>query len=261
MTDTFPYDTIKIDVRGPVAYLRFDRVERRNTVTAHMVEEVHAALETLAARDDLSVVVLTGNGPTFCPGADLHREHGQPASIPTRESYLSGALLVEMPQITVAAINGGCAGAGFAWASACDLRVAASTAKIAVAFLEVGVSGEMGAGWTLTRMLGSARARELYLLPSKITADVALDIGLVSRVFPTETFADDVDALVTELSLRDPVALRLIKANLVDAEHLGLRDYIAVETERHRSRFEGEAAAGTLSRFSERARDLSSDTR
>ena len=147
-----------------------------------------------------------------------------------------------MPQITVAAINGGCAGAGFAWASACDLRVAASTAKIAVAFLEVGVSGEMGAGWTLTRMLGSARARELYLLPSKITADVALDIGLVSRVFPTETFADDVDALVTKLSLRDPVALRLIKANLVDAEHLGLRDYIAVETERHRSRFEGDAA-------------------
>lgn len=256
MPDPGPYATIQLDVSDAVAYLRFNRPERRNTTTVQMVEEVYAALTALADRDDVRVVVLTGNGPTFCPGADLRRDQDEVFSTPSREAYYSGALLVEMPQITVAAVNGGCAGAGFAWASACDLRVASTAAKFAVAFLEVGVSGEMGTGWTLSRMLGSARARELYLLGGKVDATRALELGLVSRVFDAETFATDIDALVTELASRDHTALRLVKANLVDASVLPLRDYIAVESERHASRFEGDAARETFARFNARAEGL-----
>jgi len=260
VAELFEYETIQVDLgegdREGVAWLRFDRPERRNTVTSRMVEEVYAALTLLADRDDLRVVVLTGNGSTFSPGADLQREPGEPPSIPERDSYLSGALLTEMPQVTVAAVNGACAGAGFAWASACDLRFVSTAARLAVAFLEVGVSGEMGTAWTLSRMLGSARARELYLLPSKLDAETALRIGFATRVLDAETFAEQTDELVLELARRDPTALRLIKANLVDADRLSLRDYIAVETERHVSRFEGDAAAETLARFSARSRDL-----
>ncbi len=87
-----------------------------------------------------------------------------------------------MPAVTIAAISGACAGAGFGWACACDLRVASQTARFNTAFLDVGVAGDMGGPWTLPRIVGAAKARELYFLPGKFDAAEALRIGLVSRV-------------------------------------------------------------------------------
>jgi 2-(1,2-epoxy-1,2-dihydrophenyl)acetyl-CoA isomerase len=252
------WETIEVGVEDGAAWLRFNRVERRNTVTAKMVDEVHAALLGLAERDDVAVVALTGNGPTFSPGADLDRDPDAPPQVPSVESYHSAATLVEMPQVTVAAINGGCAGAAFGWASACDLRIASAKARFAIGFVEVGVSGELGLGWTLTRMLGAAKARQLYLTTGKFDAAAALEMGFVSAVHEPEEFDAAARELVAYLAARDRGALRDIKANLVDAGRLSLREYIDRETERHLSRFTGDAARDTMQRFAERNRSLGS---
>jgi 2-(1,2-epoxy-1,2-dihydrophenyl)acetyl-CoA isomerase len=252
------WETIEVVVADGAAWVRFDRVERRNTVTARMVDEVHAALLEIAEREDVAVVALTGNGPTFSPGADLDRDPEAPPQVPADESYHSAATLVEMPQVTIAAINGGCAGAGLAWASACDLRIASAKARFAIGFLEVGVSGELGLGWTLTRNLGAAKARELYLMPGKFDAAAALAMGFVSAVHEPEDFDAAARALVADLAGRDRGALRDIKANLLDAGRLPLREYIDAESERHLSRFTGAAGQETMRRFAERNRSLGS---
>jgi 2-(1,2-epoxy-1,2-dihydrophenyl)acetyl-CoA isomerase len=138
-----------------------------------------------------------------------------------------------MPQVTIAAINGMCAGAGFGWACACDLRFAAARAMFNSAFLNVASAGDMAGPWTLPRLVGAAKARELYFLPDKFRASDALAMGLVSRVFDDATFCAEIDGIAERLAAASPHALRIMKQNFLDAERLDLASYIGVETERH----------------------------
>ncbi len=140
-------------------------------------------------------------------------------------------LLHEMPAVTVAAVNG--AGAGLGWAAACDLRIATRSAMFNTAFLRVAVAGDMGGPWMLSRLIGGAKARELYFLPEKFSADEAYRIGLVSRVLDSDHFAGGIAALVQELAGAAPLALRGMKQNFVAAESMTLRDYVDLESERH----------------------------
>ncbi|MEE2059145.1 enoyl-CoA hydratase/isomerase family protein [Rhodococcus artemisiae] len=244
------WSTLALGVSGQVATVKFDRPEHRNGVTTTMVTELHDLLHSVASDSSISVLMLTGAGSTFCPGADLSQSPtAEPSQLPDIEAYQSATLLHEMPQVTVAAINGACAGAGLAWASACDIRLASAGARFSTAFLQVGLAGELGTAWTLTRVVGGAMARDLYLLPRKFGTDDALRIGFVSRVFPDETFAADTTAIIAELASRDPRALRTMKRNFVDAEQLSLRRYVEVESARQLAFFTGEARKDTIRRL------------
>jgi 2-(1,2-epoxy-1,2-dihydrophenyl)acetyl-CoA isomerase len=252
MTAVDPLRTLAVELPAgaPVAYVRFSRPEHHNAVTAEMADEMYAVLLDLASRDDIAAVVLTGAGTTFCPGADVNTgDRTGPAVLPSPQSYQSARLLAEMPQLTLAGINGGCAGAGFAWAAACDLRVASSRARFATSFLEVGLAGELGLAWTLQRLLGVARARELCFLPGKFDATQALAHGFVSRVYDSASFDADLAELVAELAARDPAAIRTTKRNFTDALRLPLGEFIDVETQRHRARFTGPEGAATRARL------------
>jgi 2-(1,2-epoxy-1,2-dihydrophenyl)acetyl-CoA isomerase len=205
-------------------------------MTNRMVRETTAALREIARDASVRVLVLTGAGRGFCPGADLkHFTSGaSQADDAIGESDFEAALLLhEMPQLTLAAINGACAGAGFGWACACDLRLAAESATLNSAFLRVASAGDMAGPWTLPRIVGAAKARELYFLPEKFSAAEALRIGLVSRVFPEATFRAQVAGVAQELANASPAALRGMKSNFVDAEKLGLADYLRLESRRH----------------------------
>ena len=135
----------------------------------------------------------------------------------------------------VAAINGACAGAGFGWAAACDLRFAASSATFNSAFLNVASAGDMSGPWFLPRLIGAAKARELYFLPDKFFASDALSLGLVSRVFEDAALGDEVSKLATRLAAASPHALRTMKQNFIDAESMDVETYSSIETERHSS--------------------------
>lgn len=216
--------------------MTFNRPDAHNAISLAMVVELYGVLEAIAERSDVRVVVLTGAGDRFFnPGAELGQSQVDqaPTAFPDPRTMHSCVLLHEMPQVTLAAVNGSVAGAGFGWLAACDLRVASSTAMFATAFLDVGVAGDLGVPWSLERIVGGARMRELLFLRGKFDAHRALEIGLVSEVFPSERFRADVAAVVDRLRNAPPRALRTMKANMLDAERLSFADFVDLETRRH----------------------------
>jgi 2-(1,2-epoxy-1,2-dihydrophenyl)acetyl-CoA isomerase len=254
---TRTYETLLVTREGAIATVRLNRPGKRNSIGGPMMVELYETLSELAAASDVRVVVLRGEGADFCPGADVKHYGGgdaapaRPGWSSTREFNVS-VLLHEMPAVTIAAIRGACAGAGFGWACACDLRVACETARFNSAFLDVGVGGDMGGPWTLPRIVGAAKARELYFLPGKFDAAEALRIGLVSRVAAAVDFEADLAALTARLASAAPLALATMKANFVAAEKTGFSDYIALESERHMRLFQSEDTTEAFKAFVEK---------
>lgn len=241
------FETIRLEVDAGLARLTLDRPDRLNGMTNQMVREAHDAVSLVAADTSVRVLVLTGEGRGFCPGADLgHFTDGGSDEVLTAEHFQIVTMLHEMPAVTVAAVNGACAGAGMGWAVACDLRLMSATAKMNTAFLDVAVAGDMALPWLLPRLVGAAKARELSFLPSKLTADEALRIGLVARVFPEETFRDDVEEVLGSLLAKSPTALRGLKQHYVDAERMPLDEFVEHESRRH---LEIAASADTAEAF------------
>lgn len=228
-------ETIRFEAADGIGWLTLNRPERMNSMTNRMLVETHDCLAEIAHRNDVRVLVLTGEGRTsFCPGADLKHYVAGETDIPSSPNHFCvPVLLHEMPQVTIAAINGMCAGAGLGWANACDFRFAADTAIFSTAFLNVASAGDMGGPWTLPRIVGAAKARELYFMPEKFGAAEALRVGLVSRVFPLTELREEVGKIAARLAAAPPHALREMKMNFLDAEKLDFRSYIKLETERH----------------------------
>jgi 2-(1,2-epoxy-1,2-dihydrophenyl)acetyl-CoA isomerase len=249
------YATIRVDADGPLTTLTMNRPERLNGMTNQMLEETHEALQRIAADPTVRVLVLTGAGRGFCPGADLkHFSGGEPDVEISTDRFRVPVLLHEMPAVTVAAINGACAGAGLGWAAACDFRFAARGANFTTAFLHVAVAGDMGLPWSLPRLVGAARARELSFFPEKFSADDAQRIGLVTDVFDDDGFREEVGARVERLVAAPPVALRALKAHYVAAERMGFDDFVDLETARHRVIAKSPETAAAFRAFVERPR-------
>ena len=238
MSDT-AYAAIRYEKSGPVATLMFNRHESRNGITGRMMRELYAALVAASRDSELKVLVLTGAGRDFCPGADIKHyasvpgDAGEERSASEIDHFNITLLLHELPLVTIAAIRGACAGAGFGWACACDLRFAAPSARFNSAFLDVAVAGDMAGPWSLPRIVGAGKARELYFLPGKFDAAEALRINLVNRVFSEETFDSEIKTIVERIGGAAPVALRGMKQNFIAAEKVDLATYIQMESERH----------------------------
>jgi len=131
-------------------------------------------------------------------------------------------------------------------------RIASETARFNTAFLDVGVAGDMGGPWTLPRLVGAAKARELYFMPGKFDAAEALRIGLVSKVSKAAEFDADVQALTDRLGRAAPLALSAMKENFVAAERLDFADYIALESEKHGRLFKTEDRVEAFKAFVEK---------
>jgi 2-(1,2-epoxy-1,2-dihydrophenyl)acetyl-CoA isomerase len=227
-------ETVRFEVDDGIGWLSLNRPDHMNGITNKMLIEITDLLVQVAQRRDVAVVVLTGAGRGFCTGADLrHYSSGAQDEVARVEHFRGSVLLHEMPQVTIAAINGACAGAGFGWACACDLRYAGRAATFSSAFLKVASAGDMAGPWTLPRLVGSAKARELYFLPEKFLADDALRMGLVNGVFEDDDLMDAVKQIARRLADAPPHALRAMKRNFLDAERMDLATYAHVETERH----------------------------
>jgi 2-(1,2-epoxy-1,2-dihydrophenyl)acetyl-CoA isomerase len=233
------YETVRLDSTAEgLATITLTRPAQRNSINAQMMLDLYDALATTAANPNVRVLVLRGEGRDFCPGADIGNYasgegRAQKAGWSGTREFDVATLLHEMKAVTIAAIKGGCAGAGFGWACACDFRIADDTARFNNAFLDVGVAGDMGAPWTLSRIVGAGKARELCFLPGKFGADEALRIGLVSRVVPAAEFDEALAAFTDRLLASAPIALTTLKANFVAAEKMSFPDFIALESERH----------------------------
>jgi 2-(1,2-epoxy-1,2-dihydrophenyl)acetyl-CoA isomerase len=237
--------TVLYEQDGRVATITLNRPERMNTMGDDLPERALEALQRAADDADVWAVILTGAGRAFCAGGDLSamaegktaRERATPSEQGRvehlRRMMRSSQLLHEMPKVTIAAINGACAGAGLSWACACDLRFAAAGAKFNVAFRNAGLSGDFGGTWTLPRIVGPAKARELYLLSPRFDAAEAERIGLVSRVLPDEELLPHVRSVADDLVHAAPFAVRQMKANLNDGLRLSFTELLDREAARH----------------------------
>jgi 2-(1,2-epoxy-1,2-dihydrophenyl)acetyl-CoA isomerase len=229
--------TVLVEAEDGVAVVTLNRPERRNGLAEDMLERLHATLTRIAADGEIAVVVLRGAGADFCVGADIKAfPDGVAGKTDFRKVaplYHVSTLLHEMPQPTIAAIDGGCAGAGLGWACACDFRFASDRAVFSTAFLKVGVAGDMGTAWSLSRVVGPARARELMYFPEKFGPAEAERIGLVTRIFPAARLHDETLRLARELAARPRFALQVMKENFLSAERLDVADYIEIEGARH----------------------------
>lgn len=238
------YDTIVVDVEDGVQTITLNRPDHHNGMTVEMTREVHDVLSGTALDPTIRVVVLTGAGNRFfCPGADVGRVHANSSeqsgvgrfnrSFEVRVGYRVPVLLRTIPQVTVAALNGSAAGAGLGWAMACDLRWSVTTARFATAFLDRAVAGDMCLHWTLPRVVGPGRARQLMLTCRKIDAAEASTIGMVDDLFEPDAFSSGVAEGIDRLRRAAPLALRTIKQNLLAAEQMTIADFCDLETMRH----------------------------
>jgi 2-(1,2-epoxy-1,2-dihydrophenyl)acetyl-CoA isomerase len=228
------YETILWARQGAVATLTLNRPEQRNSITGVMMGELHDALSAAARDETLRVLVVRGAGRDFCPGADVKAyNQGKGGRETSLEDFNVTVMLHEMPAVTIAAIKGACAGAGMGWAMACDFRFADASARFNTAFLNVGVAGDMGLPWTLPRLIGAAKARELFMLAEKFDGAEAHRLGLVTRLFGADTYEAELTAIVDRLAGSAPLALSALKGNFVQAEKVTFAEYIRFEAERH----------------------------
>jgi 2-(1,2-epoxy-1,2-dihydrophenyl)acetyl-CoA isomerase len=232
-------DTVRFEVSGPVATITLNRPDRLNAMTEELIGGVLARLEQASADDAIQAVVLTGAGRGFCAGGDLgamgefagpRTEEASRAEL--RRLHRTTELLHEMPKVTIAAVNGPCAGAGLSWACACDLRIAAESAVFRTAFLSAGVTGDFGGTWSLTRLVGAGRARHLFFLNEKLSAASAAAIGLVGEVVPDGALMGRVADIASGLAQAPPHVVAGIKQNLNDAQELGLHAMLNAEADR-----------------------------
>lgn len=230
------------EITDGVAVLTMNRPDRLNALSRDMLDAMQEALPRLAASPDVGVVVLTGAGRGFCAGGDVKAmAEGQEAEGTTLEERAQALRarmevsrwLHEMPKPTIAMVRGAAAGAGLSLAMACDLRVASENARFAPAFARVGYSGDFGGSYYLTKLVGTAKARELYYTAEILDARQALALGLANRVVPDGDLEKETRALAERLARGPRVALRYMKRNMNAAESGTLGELLDLEAWHH----------------------------
>ena len=211
-------------IEDGVAWLTLNRPERLNALSPAMLGGLGEALQRASGDPAVGAVVITGTGRGFCAGGDVKTMAERTAQgfeerlEGLRQMHQLPLLLRTMPKIVIAMVNGPVVGAGLGLAMACDLRIAGYSARFGTGFAGVGYSGDFGGSWTLTRLVGTAKARELYFLGEIIDSAAALSLGLVNRVIADEALRDETAALARRIAEGPRIAYGYMKRNLFAAE-------------------------------------------
>jgi 2-(1,2-epoxy-1,2-dihydrophenyl)acetyl-CoA isomerase len=212
-------------VEDGIATLTLNRPERLNALSPEMTAGLKEALERYATDRAVGCVVITGAGRGWCAGGDVKtmEARGGDQSVEDRaeglrRSHQLPLLIRTMPKIVIAMINGPVAGAGLGVALACDLRIAGRSARFGTAFARIGYSGDYGGSWSLTRLVGTAKARELYFTADIIDADKAAELGIVNRTVADDELRAETMALARRIADGPQIALGYMKRNLHAAE-------------------------------------------
>jgi len=228
-----------------VLTLTMNRPDARNAMSGAMTSALAEQLAKAELDPAVKCIVLTGAGKGFCAGGDvkgmaargdgtvgdntidaaIHRQR-------VNQRATSGKLF-KMPKPTIASLPGAAAGAGLSLALACDLRIMANTAVMTTAFARVGFSGDYGGTYFLTQLVGSAKARELYYLSDRVTADEALRLGLTNWVCAPEELVSKTREIAQRIAKGPTVAFRYIKENLNRAMAGDVDDCLDLEATHH----------------------------
>ncbi|MCK1395605.1 enoyl-CoA hydratase [Bradyrhizobium sp. 1] len=233
-------DMVLQKLEGGLLTITMNRPERKNALNPEMVAGLVEAARRAADDPEVRAVLFKGAGGSFCVGGDVKSMAAGRAPLPfevkmanLRRGMEVSRILHQMPKPVVAQLDGAAAGAGLSMALSCDLRIASESCKITTAFAKVGFSGDYGGTYFLTQLLGSARARELYLMSPVLTAKEAHAIGMVTKVVPDAEIETAAHELALSLAQGPSIALGFIKRNINNAEHLALEDCFDGEAIHH----------------------------
>lgn len=210
------YETLQVSDSNGVRTITLNRPEEMNAVNDRMTSELAKELRGVAREKSVRCVVLTGAGRAFCVGQDLKEATGREGPYDFGARLRAGynpvvAALTKLAVPTVAAINGAAAGAGWSLALACDLRICSKSAKFVAAFSNIGLVPDSGMTWILPRLVGYAKALEIAWLSDPITADSALQLGLVHRVVEPDAVAASARQIAEQLAKRPTKGLILTR--------------------------------------------------
>ncbi len=221
--------TVLQDLDQGLLTITMNRPERRNALSPDMTRGLVEAARRAQDDTEVRAVLIKGAGGTFCVGGDVKSMAEGRAPLPfeaklamLRRGMEVSRILHQMPKPVVAQLDGAAAGAGLSIALSCDLRVASQSCKITTAFAKVGFSGDYGGTYFLTQLIGSAKARELYMLSPVLTAQEAFALGMVSKVVADGEIDAAAHELAMSLAQGPSVALGYIKRNINNAESLSL---------------------------------------
>jgi 2-(1,2-epoxy-1,2-dihydrophenyl)acetyl-CoA isomerase len=222
-------------VEDGVALLTLNRPDRLNAFSDEMLRALIEAFTRLGAEAEVRAIVLTGAGRGFCAGGDIKgMANRKPRTFEQRiedlrwKSQLPLAMR-ECPKVVIGMINGVAVGAGLALALACDLRVAARSARFGTAFATVAFSGDLGGSWLLTRLVGTAKARELYFTADLFDAEKAMDLGLITEIADDASLRSETMALAQRFARGPTIAYGYMKRNLHAAETEPLTTVLELE--------------------------------
>jgi len=209
---------ILFDVCERIATITLNRPEKLNAFTGEMLAGLIAAIDECQARDDVSVVILTGQGRGFCSGGDVGGMGSEADNRPHitkdriwNEIQAFPKRVANFDKPLIAAVNGAAVGGGMDLALACDFCTAAMSAKFAETYAKIGLAPGGGGAYFLPRLVGKAMALELLLTADFIDAQEALRIGLVNHVFDDDALLDQTRAIAARIAKLPPLSIRLIK--------------------------------------------------
>jgi 2-(1,2-epoxy-1,2-dihydrophenyl)acetyl-CoA isomerase len=223
-------------IEDGIALLTLNRPDRLNAFSDEMLRALIEAFTRLGATAEVRAIVLTGAGRGFCAGGDIRgMANRKPRTFEQRIEDLRWKaqlplVMRQCPKIVIGMINGVAVGAGLALALACDLRVAARSARFGTAFASVAFSGDLGGSWLLTRLVGTAKARELYFTADLFDAAKAMDLGMLTQVVDDADLQGEAKALARRFAHGPTVAYGYMKRNLYAAETESLDAVLEMET-------------------------------
>ena len=250
------FEQIELTAEGNVATVKLNRPDRYNALGSRIVDELGRALEWVDGSKQARAVILTGAGEkAFCSGVDLRERAEMSADERWAHNRALNAFaerLARLQMPTVAALNGLAFGGGLEITLACDFRIAAEGAEFSLP--EVGIGIVPGAGGTqrLPRLIGPTKAKELILTGRRVSADYALDMGLVSKVVPRSSLMEEAKSLAEEIAANSPLALAYAKAAVDLASETTIEQGLRYETAAIRATLSSEDYNIGLAAFADR---------
>lgn len=242
------FQTILLEIAGGVATITLNRPSKKNAFDMLMRRELAQALEQVRGDDAVRALILTGAGGDFCAGADIGGMTGEVSSEAGRKRMQSMYAwlnkLVELDRPVIAAVDGVAYGAGFSLALAADLLIASSRARFCLSFMRIGLVPDSGVFYTLPRLVGMQRAKELVYSARELNAAEAREYGIALEVVASESLMDRARAMAASFAYASGTALALSKAGLnrsFESDFASLLEYesaaqaVAITTDPHRA--------------------------
>ena len=248
-----PYELILTETRGRVGLVTLNRPEARNAFNRQLLSELMDALESFDKEDGIGAIVITGNDKAFAAGADIKEMAGKNAGEMLASNFIASfGRITALRKPVIAAVSGWALGGGCEIALACDLIVASDTARFGQPEIAIGVIPGAGGTQRLTMAVGKSIAMEMILNNRILSAQEALQLGVVNRIVSVERYLEEAMALAQEIASRAPLAVRAAKKMINQAYESTLTDGLQQERQEFHELFASEDRAEGMKAFIEK---------